>query len=352
MTSPAKASTGREPSSTAMFREAAQAPEVLRAQQDRNSAAVERIARNLRARAPRAVVTCARGSSDHAATYAKYLVETRLGVLTASAAPSIASLYDSSEAMRDCLFLALSQSGMSPDLLATARAAKRAGAQVIVLVNDEDSPLASLADDVLPLCAGVERSIAATKSHVATLFGLLHLVAAWSGDDELRRAVSRAPDTVDRAWQLDWSAALPTLAAASHLFVIARGVGLGLAQEAALKCKEACALHAEAFSAAEVRHGPQALLGRDFPAMLFAQDDEARPGIEDLARELAARGVPIVAAGARAAGAVELATVAAHAALAPLALVQAFYRLANALALARGLDPDNPPHLRKVTETR
>jgi glutamine---fructose-6-phosphate transaminase (isomerizing) len=335
-----------------MYREAAQGPDVVRAQLARTSVGVERLARELRARPPRAVITCARGSSDHAATYAKYLVEVRLGLLTASAAPSIASLYASGEAMRDCLFLALSQSGRSPDLLAAARAARRAGARVAALVNDEDSPLASLADDVLPLCAGPERSIAATKSHIATLFGVLHLVGAWSGDRELRECVSRAADTLDQSWQLDWSAALPVLEPASHLFVIARGLGLGLAQEAALKCKETCALHAEAFSAAEVRHGPQALLGPDFPALLFAQDDEARPGVEALATELCARGVPLVIAGACARGAISLPIVAAHPAVAPIALVQSFYRLANALALARGRDPDHPPHLRKVTETR
>lgn len=335
-----------------MYREAAQGADAVRAQLGRNAAAVERLAGQLRAHPPRAVVTCARGSSDHAATYAKYLVEVRLGILTTSAAPSIASLYASGEAMRDCLFLALSQSGRSPDLLATTRAAKQAGARVAALVNDEDSPLASLADEVLPLCAGSERSVAATKSHIATLFGLLHLVSAWSGERELREAVSRAADTLERSWQLDWSAALPLLAPASHLFVIARGVGLGLAQEAALKCKETCALHAEAFSAAEVRHGPQALLGRDFPALLFAQADEARAGIEELGAELLARGVPVAIAGGRVAGAVELPAVPSHPALAPLALAQSFYRFANALALARGRDPDNPPHLRKVTETR
>jgi glucosamine--fructose-6-phosphate aminotransferase (isomerizing) len=342
----------RTPDATAIYREAAQGPGVVSAQLERNAAAVERLARELRAHPPRAVVTCARGSSDHAATYAKYLVEVRLGILTASAAPSVASLYASGEAMRDCLFVALSQSGRSPDLLETTRAAKRAGARVAVLVNDEKSPLARLADDVLALCAGTERSIAATKSHIATLFGLLHLVSAWSDDRELREAVSRAADTLERAWQLDWSAALPLLTPASHLFVIARGIGLGLAQEAALKCKETCALHAEAFSAAEVRHGPQALLGRDFPALLFAQDDEARAGIEELGAELAARGVPLAVAGARVPGAVELAAEPSHPALAPIALVQSFYRFATSLALARGQDPDNPPHLSKVTETR
>jgi glucosamine--fructose-6-phosphate aminotransferase (isomerizing) len=155
-----------------------------------------------------------------------------------------------------------------------------------------------------------------------------------------------------RAWALDWSAALPLLVPATHLFILARGVGLGAAQEAALKCKETCALHAEAFSAAEVRHGPQALLNERFPALLFAQDDESREGTAALAADLAARQVPTLLAGASAEGAMTLPTVdAGDAALAPLLLTQAFYRLANALALARGQDPDAPPHLRKVTET-
>lgn len=335
-----------------MFREASQAPAAVRSQIARNAKAIERLAATLRARPPRAVVTCARGSSDHAATYAKYLMETRLGVLTASAAPSIASVYGSSQDLDDCLFVALSQSGRSPDLLAAARAAKAAGARVLALVNDEASPLAGLADEVLPLCAGEERSVAATKSYLATLSVLLHLVAAWSQDDDLRVAVAHAPETLEQAWGLDWSAALAVLVPASHLYVIARGMGLAVAQEAALKCKETCALHAESFSSAEVRHGPQALMQRGFPALLFSQDDESRAGIEELGRELLARGVAVMAAGAQMPGALVLPFVEAHPALAPLAFAQAFYRLANTLAFARGLDPDNPPFLRKVTETR
>ena len=335
-----------------MYREAAEGSWIVARQLDRNRTYMATLAASLREHRPRAIITCARGSSDHAATYAKYLLETRLGILTASAAPSIASVYGSSQDLRDCLFVAMSQSGRSPDLLESVRAAGRAGARVIALVNDEDSPLASLAAETIPLCAGKEESVAATTSFLAMLAALAHLAAAWSDDRAFIDSVAALPDTLARAWPLDWSAALPVLEPASNLYVIARGVGLGVAQEAALKCKETCGLHAESFSSAEVRHGPQALLDGDFPALLFAQDDETRPGIEDLARDLLARGVRVMIAGAESQGAVRLPTVQAHPAIAPIAVAQSFYRFANELAVARGYDPDNPPHLRKVTETR
>jgi len=334
-----------------MFREAAQAGAVLAAQLDRNRETAQKLGAALRDLAPRAVVTAARGSSDHAATYAKYLVETRAGVLTASAAPSVSSVYGARQDLRDCVFLAISQSGRSPDLVATVQSALDAGAVVVALVNDEDSPLARLAQHCLPLCAGPEESVAATKSYIAALGAIAHLVAAWTEDARLMHALARAPGQLGEAWALDWEAAVPRLKDAVHLFVIARGVGLAVAQEAALKCKETCGLHAESFSSAEVRHGPQALLSSGFPALVLGQDDETRAGIEMLARDLLARGVEVLAAGMHAPGATLLPTLDSHAAIQPLLLAQSFYRLANALALARGHDPDRPPHLRKVTQT-
>ena len=335
-----------------MFLEAAEAGARVREQLERNGAEVARIGEHLRSHAPRAVVTCARGSSDHAATFAKYLIETRLGVLTASAAPSVASVYRSRQDLAGCVFLAISQSGRSPDLVEATQAAREAGAVVIALVNDEDAPLAAAAHRAVPLWAGVEQSVAATKSYIAALAAIVHLVAEWSADAALLGALAGVPDQLERAWELDWTAALPALQKASHLYVIARGPGLAIAQEAALKCKETCALHAEAFSSAEVRHGPQALLRPGLPALLFIQDDETRAGIEALGEELAERGVDVLHAGGEVRGAKALATLEAHPLLQPLLEVQSFYRLANALALARGCDPDSPPHLRKVTETR
>jgi glucosamine--fructose-6-phosphate aminotransferase (isomerizing) len=331
-----------------MFREAAQAGAVVRSQIEANAAGVARLARRLRDQPPRVVVTCARGSSDHAATFAKYLFETRLAVITSSAAPSVASVYGARQDLRDCLFLAISQSGRSPDIVAAARAAREAGALVVAAVNDEASPLAEAAEFVLPLCAGEETSVAATKSYIASLAALVHLASEWARDRELRAALSHLPEQLDSAWSLDWSRAVELLTPATHLFVIARGVGLAIAQEAALKCKETCGLHAEAFSAAEVRHGPQALLRERFPALVFCQDDETRSGTLALARELGDRGVPVLVAGAESA---QLPTVATHSVLEPIAAIESFYRMANALAIARGYDPDDPPHLRKVTQT-
>ena len=336
---------------TRMFQEAAESAAVVARQLRENARAAASIGAALRAKPPRVVITCARGSSDHAATYAKYLIETRARVLTASAAPSISSVYGIEQDLRECLFLAISQSGKSPDLLASVTAAKRTGATVVALCNAPESPLMQAADFALPLWAGPERSVAATKSYIASLAALAQLTAEWTQDASLRSATAALPAAIAAAWKLDWSAALPMLLDAEHLYVIGRGLGLGVAQEAALKAKETCALHAEAYSGAEVRHGPFALLGPRFPALLLAQDDATRPGLETLGAELAARGVGVAMAGGRALGATLLPTVQGPAVLAPIPLAASVYRLLATLSVARGLDPDRPPHLVKVTET-
>ncbi|MBS0388044.1 MAG: SIS domain-containing protein, partial [Proteobacteria bacterium] len=276
-----------------MEAEAAEGAAVVARQLRVNAELVADIGARLRARPPRAVIACARGSSDHAATYAKYLIETRARVLTAFAAPSVSSVYGIGQDLRDCLFLAISQSGKSPDLLATVEAARRSGATVIALCNAPDAPLCAAAEFAIPLLAGSERSIAATKSYLASLSALAHLTAEWTGDAALLAELRALPAALEAAWQLDWSAALPLLRGAGHLYVIGRGLGLGVAREVALKFKETCALHAEAYSGAEVRHGPLALLGPGFPALILAQDDATRPGLEALAAELAARGVDV-----------------------------------------------------------
>jgi glucosamine--fructose-6-phosphate aminotransferase (isomerizing) len=337
---------------TRMHAEAAQAPAVVETQLRRNAPAVRELAARLREAPPRAVVTCARGSSDNAATYARYLIETRLSLLTSSAAPSVSSVYGANADLAHTLLLAVSQSGASPDLLATVEAARRAGAQVVALVNVEDSPLAQSADVTLPLAAGEETSVAATKTYLASLAAILQLVAEWADDRELRQASHDAPALMRRAWALDWTAALEPLREAGSAYVVARGVGLGIAQEWALKLKETCRLHAEAQSAAEVRHGPMALVRAGFPALVLAQHDETYAGVVELARDLATRGANTLLAGAALEGTTTLPTLPAHPALEPLLATQTFYRFANSLALARGFDPDRPAHLHKVTQTR
>lgn len=334
-----------------MFLEAAQAPNVVREQLKANGQQLREIGQHLRQRPPRAVVTCARGSSDHAATYAKYLIEARANVLTSSAAPSLSSIYEARSDLRDVLFLGISQSGKSPDLLAAMRKAKANGALTIALCNTRESPLMELADYAVPLHAGVELSVAATKSYIASLSCIAQFTAFWSGDEDLLESLQELPEQLARSWECDWSAAIETLEHAVNLFVIARGFGLGVAQEAALKLKETCALHAEAFSAAEVKHGPMALVRERFPVLMFAQHDDTHCDIEQLAKDFALRGARIFVAGLTASSARSLPTISAHPVMEPILRIQSFYRMANSLALARGLNPDTPPHLNKITET-
>jgi glucosamine--fructose-6-phosphate aminotransferase (isomerizing) len=341
----------RSAQATLMYREAAESSACVSRQLELDAERIAEFAARLRALAPRAVITCARGSSDHAATFARYLIETQLGLLTSSASPSVSSVYQVRQNLSQCLFLAISQSGRSPDLLAAVDAAKAAGAVVVALVNVEDSPLAERADYFVPLRAGPEKSVAATKSYIGSLAAIIHLVARWSGNAVLLDALTDAPPLLQSAWQLDWQALVKRLTPAQHLLVLGRGLGLGIAQEIALKLKETCALHAEAFSSAEVRHGPMALVGPEVPVLLLNQQDETEPGLEQLAEELAAHSIPVLMAGAAPNGVIELPAIRCNAAIAPLLWVQSFYRAAVELSLARGLDPDRPPHLRKVTET-
>jgi glutamine---fructose-6-phosphate transaminase (isomerizing) len=336
---------------TKMFDEAFEAAGVVRAQLAANTGTMTRIGARLRRSEPPLIVTCARGSSDHAATYAKYLFESRIGIFTASAAPSINSVYGKQMKVDGGLCLFISQSGASPDLLAVARAAKRAGGYVVACVNVADSPLAAIADDVVELHAGSERSVAATKSFIASLAAVLQLVAHWQDDDELHAVLASLPDRLRDAWECDWSPALDVFAASPGLFVLGRGIGLGIAQEAALKLKEVCGLHAEAFSAAEVLHGPIAIAGRAFPVLVFAQHDQTHDGISRLADRLAENGITVVGAGLEGRAAVGLPTIAGHPAIEPLLEIQSFYRMADSLSVRLGLDPDHPPFLSKVTAT-
>jgi glutamine---fructose-6-phosphate transaminase (isomerizing) len=338
---------------TAMFKEAAQAADVVQRQLSEDAPLYAALGERLRALNPPFVVTCARGSSDHAATYAKYLIETLAHRLTASYAPSVSSVYEAPLAgLRGALFIVISQSGKSPDLIRAASHARGAGATVVALLNTPDAPIASIADIVVPLRAGAEHSVAATKSFIASLSALAMMVAHWTQDPVLHAQLAQLPQHLRSAWALDWTPAVDALRSARSLFVVGRGLGLGVAQEAALKLKETCALHAEALSAAEVRHGPMAIVERGFPVLLCVPQDETREGFTALAQDFVNRGARVLLAGAEVDGALAL-PIPQHlpAALAPIALAQTFYRFAAMLSLARGLNPDAPPHLSKVTQT-
>lgn len=337
---------------TKMYQEAGEIPASIEWQQTRNAALIGTIAEKLQSIAPKFIATCARGSSDHAATYAKYLFETRMGLASCSFAPSVASLYAAQTNMRDAVFIAISQSGRSPDLLSASQAARAGGAYVLAIVNDETSPLANLADDVLPISVGPELSVAATKSCIGAMSALYHLCAAWRGEDAMLARLAKLPRALAQAWSLDWSQALAPMRTARQALILSRGIGLAGAQEAALKLKETCMIQAEGFSAAEVRHGPMTIIDEGFPVLAIATFDASQQSIDCVVREFLECNARLLVVGNSMDGALCLPMPRApDSNLQPLVFLQMFYKFANALSLHRGLDPDQPKNLSKVTKT-
>jgi len=334
----------------AEFREA---PAVVRRQALALRAPVAELLARISPRPPDFVITCARGSSAHAATFGKHLIERHLGLPVGAFAPNIATIYGQRLRLDGQLFLTVSQSGRSDDLVESAAMAKAAGALTATIVNDTDSPLAQASDIVLPMAAGPEVSVAATKTFVASLAVLLHVVAAWADDNVLRAATERLPEQLAAATELDWAAALDEMAAAKSLVTIGRGPTLAIAREAALKLKETCNLHAEAFSGAEFLHGPVALVESSYPVLLLMPTDQAAAGLRELAADLRGKGASVFVTGAGERNGGGLAALAHdHPDTDAVCLIQSFYALAVRLAQRRGTDVDVPRHLRKVTRTR
>lgn len=302
---------------------------------------------------PQSVVTIARGSSDHAAAYLGYLIMAHVGRLVTSLPMSLVTLYESKIACAGLLSIALSQSGRSPDLIIPTQVFRSGGARTVALVNDPQSPLATAAEWAFPLHAGAESSVAATKSFICQLVASACLVAEWSDSATLAEQLAELPDALHEATQLDWNKGVDALKDADRLFVIGRGTCLPIALEAALKFKETCGIQAEAFSAAEVRHGPMALVGENYPLLVFAPHGPAQASLLALAEEMRGRSRRVLLAAPAGIKGVDLPLIETGSdVLNPIVAVQSFYLMVEALARARGFNPDSPPHLAKVTLTK
>lgn len=326
-----------------MAQEAAEAPTRIAEQLTANAGVVAQIVAQIQARKPRFVYMVGRGSSDHAGVFAKYLIEIELGLPVAAAAPSIASVYNKALQLADALVLVISQSGRSPDILAQVEMAKRSGAMVVALVNDSSSPLAEQAHFVLPLHVGAEKAVAATKSYLATLSAILQLVAVWSGNHELQQALAQLPQSLRAAIALPAQLKAETLGAVAHLVVLGRGLGYAISREIALKLKEVCGIHAEAFSSAEFLHGPVTLVKNQFAIVDVTVEDESLGAHQAQIAEVTRRGAAVVQLHHRG--------ISAHPRLLPLLVLQRFYLDVEVVARSRGINPDAPPGLNKVTKT-
>ncbi len=330
-----------------------ESPEAVRRQRQVLEAPLAEFLRRVRRAPPCFVLTCARGSSAHAATFGKHLVERHLGIPVGAFAPNIATIYQQRLKLDGQLFLTVSQSGRSDDLVESTALAKAAGALTATIVNETDSPLAKASDIVLPMAAGPELSVAATKSFVTSLSAWLHVIAGWAELDDLRSSIERLPDRLAAAMRLDWSGALDALGEATSLVSIGRGPTLAIAREAALKLKETANVHAEAFSGAEFLHGPIALVEAYYPVLLFMPADQSAAGLRALAADLRRKNARVLMTDHHGEHADALPALAPDQADADaVCLIQSFYALAIRLAQRRGVDVDLPRHLQKVTRTR
>jgi glutamine---fructose-6-phosphate transaminase (isomerizing) len=335
-------------SETAMARETAEIPaaaERLLARTDLFAAIAERIEQTN----PRVVVFCGRGSSGHVGIYLRYLFEARLGILASAAAPSIVTAYARPPDMRGVLFVVTSQSGRSPDLVTATQVARREGALTLAIVNDDQSPAAQASELVLPIGAGREQAVAATKTVVTSMVAGACLVAALSRDGDLVEGLRQLPSRLSRALACDWSAWADAAAGASATFVVGRGYALGCVREIALKVSETLRVPAIGHSAAELRHGPWAAITSSTPMLVLRQNDQAATAVDAVIKDAGSTGAQVFAAG----GAVgTLPWIGdGHPACDPVAMLVPAYLAIEQAARARGLDPDNPPYLSKVTHT-
>ncbi len=339
-----------------MAEEIAQIPAVLRTQFQHHAPLLKTLAAQIHHFNPAFIVTIARGSSDHAATFARYLFETQLGLITASAAPSVYTLYKTPMHLKKALVIALSQSGASPDLCETLAAARQQGALTVALVNQVDSPLAKIAEWVIPLYAGPEHAVAATKSYVATLHALVQLSLALQSNAALQAALQQLPLHIAQSSPTLCEHLLSAYAKAQTTLITARGFGFPIALELALKFKEVTQIHAESFSSAEILHGPFSLFNQAFPVLVLTQNDATLPAVHTLIQQMHQTAVQPILVGDQTTlspfpDLPQLCLPITHPILTPLLSVAALYPCIEALARSKGLNPDAPPLIQKITRT-
>jgi glucosamine--fructose-6-phosphate aminotransferase (isomerizing) len=315
----------------------------------RNRRTIAEIAQRVRIGSAPLCVLCGRGSSGHAGVFLRYLVETRLRLPVSASAPSVTTAFGATLELRNALFIVISQSGQSPDLVAATTSARATGARTIAIVNATSSPVAAAAEFVIPIEAGAEHSIAATKTMIGSMAAGTELIAELAEDQALRSALDILPERLNRALSLDWSEVSDDLGEASAVFVAARGLGLGSAREIALKLSETLRLPAIGLSAAELQHGPRAALSSRTPVVMLRIRDQTAATVDALAKELREQKIALHLCGGP------------HGSLQwlreddpltdPITMLVPAYRMIEQTARKWGFDPDRPPRLRKITET-
>jgi glucosamine--fructose-6-phosphate aminotransferase (isomerizing) len=337
-----------EPVSSAMATEIRESPDVA-SRISANRRAIADVAKRLDVGSVPIAVLCGRGSSGHVGVFLRYLIETRLHVPVSASAPSVITAFRKTLALRNALFIVISQSGRSPDLVAATQSARESGARTVAIVNAVNSPVADAAEFLIPIEAGPEHSVAATKTVIGSMAAGAALIAELTGDTALGSALDRLPERLHQALELDWSAIATDLAGANAVFVASRGLGLGSARELALKLAEILRLPALGFSAAELMHGPRAALSSKTPVIMMRLMDETAVTIDQLASDLRESRIAAHLCGGPRGTLPWLAD--DDPATDAITMLIPGYRMIEQTAHAWGFDPDRPPQLSKITET-
>jgi glucosamine--fructose-6-phosphate aminotransferase (isomerizing) len=333
--------------------EIAQQPDVVARLLERERAAVRELAAQLRRRRPRYAVLAARGSSDNAARYAQHVFGRLLRLPVVLATPSLHTLYDAPPRFIDAIVIGISQSGASPDVVSVVAEGARQGALTAAITNDPASPLAAVAAHVIDLRAGEERSVAATKTYTASLAAIAALAA--EGHAALSDDLERLPAALARQLALTGIAADAVEAAADweRVTVVGRGAHYATAFEAALKVRELAGIVAEAYSPADLLHGPIAVAGPGQPLLAIAPGGPTEDSVREVVDAARDRGAPVAAIGHDPAlGEPLLELVDGPEWLSPAVAIVPAQLLAVGLAERRGVDVDAPFGLSKITMTR
>jgi glucosamine--fructose-6-phosphate aminotransferase (isomerizing) len=342
-----------------MLNEIYEQPHAVARAIEREYAGVAALVTELREREIRHVVIAARGTSDNAATYAKYLLEIAVGIPVALAAPSVYTLYDATVNLSGCLVLGISQSGQATDVVQSLSSARSTGALTACITNVSDSPITAVSDHVLLCHAGDEKAIAATKTYTTSLALIALLAGQWANHPVLLDGLRAVPESIRATLALDEtiSGAVERYRYIHECAVLARGLNQATALEAALKMTETSYLVAKPYSGADFLHGPIAMVSEGFPCFLFAPDGRTYPSMVELALKLRERAAEMIVI-AHSPEILDLAVrplrlpVAIHEMLSPLLAILPGQLWAYHLARARGKDPDKPRGLSKVTLTR
>lgn len=339
-------------SNTLMRREILEIPDAVERLLRSGTGAVQEAAAAARQLDPAFFMSVARGSSDHACTYLKYASELVLRRPMASVGPSVNSIYNTDILCDGALSFSVSQSGMSPDIVRMTKAISQGGGLSLAITNNASSDLAKVAQVTLPIHAGPELSVAATKTFVTSAVTGLWVLAEIARDEALIKAIHALPSYLAAACHCDWSEVVSAVEQAPSLFTIGRGPSWAISNEAALKFKETCQIHAESYSSAEVLHGPVSIVDQDFPVLCFAAQDMAEESLAEVADALAAKHARVFATTHKVSSAKSLPHIRTdHWLTDPIATIVSFYTMVETVALSRGINPDQPRHLKKVTET-